>query len=428
MNVLIFTHGSRGDVQPFAALAAALDDAGHHAILCAPKSSVLLPTHSGVELIPLTEDLGKWMTEPEVLEAAESNYRGLSGKRILLQVVRKVRGMMATVLDEMAYIAIELHDTGTRIDAVVHHVDLPAHEIAEMLRVPAIPVCLQPSWVPTSSFPNPEVPFTIPKVLNRLSYTTTRLRLRTFTGNTSSWRSNSLKLPRRRGHQNFLRTPGGKQSTIIQAFSRHLLPSQLNYPAQVHTSGFWFTPRVETQVPSNGLRSFLQTGPTPVYIGFGSMVGTSPERTSNLIVDAVERTGIRAVVVTGWGGIKETKNDNIFYLKQAPFDWLFPKVAAIIHHGGSGTTGIALVAGRPQVVCPFLPDQRYFGNRIHARGVGPEPIPQRALDASRLSMSIQSALGESHFAENADELAAQIRLEDGVRTAVKIIESVTSRD
>ena len=177
--------------------------------------------------------------------------------------------------------------------------------------------------------------------------------------------------------------------------------------------------------PPERLTAFLAAGPAPVYLGFGSMAGRGARRTAAVVAEAVRTSGVRAVVATGWGGIApEVESNDVLVIDQAPHDWLFPRVAAIVHHGGSGTTGAALASGRPQVVCPFVADQSHWATRVHAVGVGSEPLRQQDLAAGGLADRLARVVGDTDLRERAEGLGERIRAENGVTAAVDAIEGV----
>ncbi|MFI6507250.1 glycosyltransferase [Streptosporangium sp. NPDC050855] len=419
MKVLILTHGTRGDVQPYAALALALRNAGHHAVLAAPAASAALAEPHGLPFAPVHDGPNTLLDDPRIRTAIETNYRGLAGKKIALEVMRAGKPLMARVFTDMVAVA----EDGA--DLVVHGPSIPGHRIAEALGVPSVAALLQPVWVPNASFANPMIPLPLPRALNRASYLPFRLMLRSF----GAVADTTLDLPRRRGRHDFLRRPDGGPATVLHGFSRHLLPSGADYPPQVHTTGFWFLPAAPTWSPPQELVRFLADGPAPLYIGFGSMAGTDPHRIGRVVLDAVRLTGMRAVLVSGWGGIAvdgpPALPEEVFVLDQAPHDWLFPRMAAIVHHGGSGTTGAALASGRPQIICPFVADQPFWAARAHAAGVAPAPLPQRHLTAQGLAAAIRQATGEHAMARRADRLADAVRAEDGTKAAVTILESLS---
>lgn len=419
MKILVLTSGSRGDVQPFAALARSLDEAGHQVALGAPAAGEFL-VESDVRYIPFDDQAKRLARDPIVQEWLGVKSRGLRRKTVAVQAIRKFQSVRDSLLADLA--AAAEYDA----DIVVHRAGVPGHVIAEKLGVPSVFACLQPYWIPTSSFPSPRIQFPIPRVLNRVSYLSNKLLLRTRQNN-GKWRTGTLGLPRRHGSGNALRSPDGNPVTVLQAFSQYALPSPLDYPNEVHTTGFWFLPRTLEWAPPRRLSEFLAAGEPPIYIGFGSMVSTDPHQIGNVVAEAVRLAGVRAVVVAGWGGIQldESRND-VLCLDYAPFDWLFPRMAALVHHGGCGTTGMALASGRPQVVCPYvLPEQRFYARRMHAIGVAPPPQPHHRWTSHSLGEAIHRAVTSRSLAERAEELGARIRAEDGVTTAVKVLESLT---
>ncbi|MBB2933556.1 sterol 3beta-glucosyltransferase [Amycolatopsis bartoniae] len=419
MKVLILTHGTRGDVQPYVALSRALDKAGHRAVLAAPRSLVPFGVDHGVEMLPIDDGPNEMVDDPVVQEAYRLNYRGLRGKKLAAQLLRKHRPLMAKVLRDIVSVS------DVNADLLVHHVVLPGNEIAEKLGIPSVAVCLQPMWVPTSEFPDPLCPFPVPSLFNKLSYISTRLWYRAALGSSAGWRRQVLQLPSRRGRQNFLRRPDGGSAAVLQAFSRYIA-SPAAYPASVHTTGFWFLPSGSDWSPPVELNSFIELDTRPVvYIGFGSMLGDNATAAQRAVVKATRLAGVRAVVGTGWGGISAgTHSEDVFYISDTPHDWLFARVDAVVHHGGSGTTGAALLAGRPQVVCPFVLDQPFHGRRMHDLGVAPPPLPQRAFTPEALADAVCAAVTDGNMARRAREIGVAVRDEGGVTEAVEVLESL----
>ncbi|KAB8191906.1 glycosyltransferase [Nonomuraea phyllanthi] len=423
MKVLILTHGTRGDVQPYAALALALKRAGHDAVLAAPAAMAGLATPHGIAFAPVHDGPNTLVDDPGLRQAIETNYRGLRGKKIALRVMRRTKPLMAAVFGDMADVVVD--GAGQGADLVVHAPGVPGRHLAERLGVPAVLATLQPVWVPTAAFRNPMLPLPLPRALNRASYLPVRLMLRSFGGIVDDLRER-LELPRRRGRHDILRRPDGGPATVLQGFSPHLLPGEPDYPAWVHTTGFWFLPAPPGWTPPAKLAAFLADGPAPVYVGFGSMAGTDPARVGRVVAQAVRLSGVRAVLASGWGGMRvENLPEGVFPLEQAPHDWLFPRMAAIVHHGGSGTTGAALAAGRPQVICPFVADQPFWAARAHAAGIAVPPQPQRRLTPDALAAAIRLAATDPRPAATAADLGSRVRAEDGTGRAVAILESLS---
>jgi UDP:flavonoid glycosyltransferase YjiC (YdhE family) len=182
-------------------------------------------------------------------------------------------------------------------------------------------------------------------------------------------------------------------------------------------SGFFFYPQPSYQPPSS-LAKFLESGPPPVYIGFGSIVIDNPTNLIHILLSTISRLNIRALISKGWGGLSApSTSSNIYFLGNCPHDWLFPRVQAVVHHGGAGTTAIGLKCGKPTVVVSFFGDQMFWGEMCARAGAGPSPIPYKELSVERLVEGIKVALSpEAQRA--ATELSLKIGEEDGVRTAV----------
>lgn len=421
MRALLVTHGTRGDVQPFLALAVALRKRGHEAVLAAPESFAQAVAECEVEFAPLDEGPNRLMNDPVIQEAMEGGYRGVRGKITAVRTTRRIKPLMVDVLHDVGAAA-----RASRADVVVHTPGIPAQHVAEMLGVPAVLAALQPGWVPTDEFACPMVPLPrLPRVLNRATYLTVAAMLRVYADIATPWRMIELGLPRRRGSHDVLHDADGNDRLVLQAFSRHITPIASDWPESVRTTGFWYLPTAVSWTPPEHLTRFLDDGPAPVYIGFGSMAGRNSRKTATIVADAVRQAGVRAVVATGWGGIAaDTDTDDVLVIDQAPHDWLFPRVSAVVHHGGSGTTGAALAAGRPQVVCPFVADQPHWADRMHAVGVAPPPLRQKNLTADQLAAALRLATGDAGMRERAEQLGLQIRTENGVDAAVDALEHI----
>jgi sterol 3beta-glucosyltransferase len=301
--------------------------------------------------------------------------------------------------------------------------------VAERLGVPAVVVQIYPIFVPTRAFPNPIYHYrwlrNLPGELNRATYPAFRLMLRSFAGRAVDiWRERSLRLPRRPGRHNPLRWPDGRPAPVLNPVSPHVVPPPPDYPAHVHTTGYWALPARPGWTPPPSLTEFLAAGEPPVYVGFGSVVGDA-RRAGQVVAQALRVAGVRAVLATGRGGLEMPDlPPGVLVIDQAPHDWLLPRMAATVHHGGGGTTFAAICAGRPQVVCPFVIDQIFWGERMHALGVSPAPIPQGRLTVERLAGAIRTATTDAGLARRARELGSLVSAENGTADAVAIIERI----
>lgn len=194
-----------------------------------------------------------------------------------------------------------------------------------------------------------------------------------------------------------------------------LIPKPKDWANFISISGFYFLNLASNYTPEPDLAAFLADGPPPVYIGFGSIVVDDPNGLTNLIFEAVKKTGRRALVSKGWGGFGAEDLDvppGVFMLGNCPHDWLFKQVSCVVHHGGAGTTAAGIACGRPTVVVPFFGDQPFWGSMIARAGAGPEPIPHKKLTAENLSAAILEALKPTSL-DRAAELAEKISHERG---------------
>jgi sterol 3beta-glucosyltransferase len=207
-------------------------------------------------------------------------------------------------------------------------------------------------------------------------------------------------------------------------FSPSLIPPPTDCGPDVHTTGYCFLDEPDAWTPPPGLRDFLAAGPPPVYVGFGSMTGRDPEDLAKVSIEAVSRAKQRAVLASGWSGMARGAKlpDHIFLVDRVPHSWLFPRVSAVIHHGGAGTTAAGLRAGKPTLVAAFFGDQPLWGRRVSQAGAGPMPILRKRVDATTLAEGIARLVGDETYRQGAARVAEALRREDGVANAVKCVE------
>jgi len=213
---------------------------------------------------------------------------------------------------------------------------------------------------------------------------------------------------------------------VLYGHSPAVLPPPRDWPDWVTVTGFWFLDRAEDWRPPADLVRYLEAGPPPVYVGFGSMTTDSPSETSKLVLRALALTGNRAVLDTGWGGLSgEVGSPDVYLVNNVPHDWLFPRMSAVVHHGGVGTTHAGIRAGVPSVIVPFLPDQRFWGHHVWKLGVGTRPIPRAQVSVQRLDEAIRVATTDQNMRERAASIGRRIRTEDGVARAVEAFRAYT---
>jgi UDP:flavonoid glycosyltransferase YjiC (YdhE family) len=214
------------------------------------------------------------------------------------------------------------------------------------------------------------------------------------------------------------------RTRTVMGFSRHVVPPAPDWPRDAALTGYWFLNDEAGWAPSEKLSAFLKGGPAPVYIGFGSMSNGDPLKTLELIVSAVKRSGQRAVIAAGWSDLPtENSPPEVCVVKSAPHHWLFPQVAAVVHHGGAGTTAAGLRAGKPTLIIPHMADQPYWGRRVYELGVGVGPVPRHKLTVETLAAGLDRLARDTRMRDYAATLGEKIRAERGVEAAVAAIES-----
>jgi sterol 3beta-glucosyltransferase len=420
MRIAVIAPGSRGDVQPYIALGNGLQQAGH---------LVSLVTHTDFQELVETHGLEFWPLKARVQDIAQGiNLRapleGGNFLRILSQMSREAqRGALTLAKGGWAACqGMELLIAG--IGGLFTGIAL-----AEKLGVPLLQAYYIP-FTPTEAYPSflfPRLPFGPRAVWNRLSYhLVQQMMWQGFRVADKLARREVLDLP----PAPFWGPYGAKclQGTpILYGYSPAVIPRPADWPERVHVTGYWFLEEADAWTPPDALAEFLAAGPPPVYVGFGSMGSQKPEETARLIVQALARAGLRGILHTGWGGLQGVDlPQTVLMVDAVPFSWLFPQVAAVVHHGGAGTTSAGLSAGVPSVVVPFFGDQPFWGRKVAELGVGPAPIPRRKLTAERLAEAIQIAVDDEATRQRATDLGARIRAEDGVAAAVAVVEAMAS--
>ncbi|MFO7630963.1 MAG: glycosyltransferase [Caldilinea sp.] len=409
MNILILTLGSHGDVQPYVALGRGLQDAGHVVKLVTAEPFEQFVTEHGLTFAPLQ---GKFLD----LIQTNAGRAAIAGKGNALKLMQQVKPMFRQMLDDAWRVA-----DGS--DIVIYHPKaLGGYSIAEKLGVPPILALPAPLYSPTRSFPSPLLPFNdLGGTLNLASHRITIwLASVSMRGILNQWRKDVLKLP---AVKNELMREG-RPVLRLYPYSPAVAPMPADWGAHSVATGYWFLERSDEWQPPSDLTTFLENGPPPVYIGFGSMPSEDAPAKTQIILEALRLSGQRGVVATGWGGLTTSGfSDQVYTLEAAPHDWLFPRMAAVVHHGGAGTTAAGLRAGAPTVICTFLGDQPFWGRRNPALGVGPAPILQKKLSAEKLVEALNTVTRDTAMQLRAKSLGEELRREDGIGRAVALIES-----
>ncbi|NQT04331.1 MAG: glycosyltransferase family 1 protein [Planctomycetes bacterium] len=422
MNVFIITFGSRGDVQPYVALGKGLKTAGHTVTICTCSSFESFITDHGLNYGYAADDLMKLMDSVEGRDAMENTVGVFGTLKTMIKMMKQAKPINRQMMIDSWKAA-----QGADPDIVLFNSKaLGAVSIAEKLGVPVMMALPQPMVVPTAEYPTIGLPnWNIGGWYNKLTYKLVHLGYRAYKGMVNEFRRNILGLDKFPSSSGLLYMADGRSIPVLHSFSKHVVPRPNDWPDNTYVTGYWFLNRLDEWEPSVELKAFLDKGEASIYVGFGSMAGRNPQRLMRIVIEALKQTNKRGIIASGWGGLAVGDlPDTIFKIDKAPHDWLFPRMAAVVHHGGAGTTAAGLRAGCPTIVCPFFGDQPFWGRCVRALGVGSEPIPQKKLTVEKLSAAIREVTVSQTIRQNAEALGEKIRNEDGIANAVAIFERI----
>ena len=414
MRITILTAGSRGDVQPYVALGAGFQAAGHRVRLATHEDFKSLIDAHGLEFAALPGD------PRALLQTAEGHQLLGSGGNPFRLVKQFVR-----LAEPLAHKSLALGLQACQdSDAIIFSIaGCFGHWIAQQMGIPSCAAYyspLTPSWHITSPvFPPlwPRLP--LAGLYNRLTFSL---------GGGLLWAP--LAGPVNRARRDVLGLPPlsmwsppwrnlGPGHPYLYGYSPIVLPKPPDWGEDEYVTGYWFLRHAKDWEPPHKLVDFLKSGPAPVYIGFGSMNNRNAAQVTDVVVNALKKARQRGILMTGWGGLADAHlPDEILPIESVPHDWLFPRVAAVVHHGGAGTTAAGLRAGVPAVIVPFMSDQPMWARRVFKLGVGPRPIRRRRLTVARLAEALERAVTDRDMRARARDLGRIIRAEDGVGKAV----------
>lgn len=421
MRIIILTFGSTGDVVPYIALGKGLLQRGHQVSIC---------TNSRFEGLVQKNELHYSYMSDEITQLIESvmgrelleGLNGIAGfLKAIIKLIRKMSKLQEDILND-SWKAVQEFAPDLILFSPKNYTAL---HFAEKLNVAAICAPLFPQYIPTIESPSLGFPiFANAPRYNKFTYRLVRrLSSAIGGGQLKRWRK-ANNLPPAFCGIDICKNTRGEAIPVLNGFSNSVIPAPLDWPKSVYNTGFWFLEQSNQWNPPENLLNFLAAGSPPIYIGFGSMAASHSKSVTKIVIDALEKTGVRAIIATGWGGLdSDLLPETIFSVESIPHDWLFPKVSAVIHHGGAGTTGAGLKAGCPTLICPIFGDQPFWGRVVHELGAGVAPIHQKKLTVENLSSAITQLLSTPSIKKRAHELSLQIAREDGVATAIAIIEA-----
>jgi sterol 3beta-glucosyltransferase len=416
---VILAAGSWGDVQPCVALGRGLASRDFRVRVVGIGDYERLIADAGLQFGRLRGSLNDLMGGDEV-------RRWLAGGQNPVKFVWNLKRLVASLAEPLLRdVATACQDADVILSPTAGFL---AEHLGERLGVPRALIHFQPSQ-PTRAFPHPLMPqaglfgplgnewsF---RVIDQVAWQLLRPIL-------NPWRQ-SLGLARMplRGPMRRVRRAG---RPVLCCFSSAVVPRPADWPSCVHLTGYWFLDPAPNWAPDPRLAGFVAAGPPPVYVGFGSMAPSDSARIQRLVRAALRRAGVRGVLLAP-GPARPPVDDDMFIddmaiVDDVPHAWLFPRMAAVVHHGGAGTTAAGLRAGAPTVICPFFGDQAYWGRRVAALGAGPRPLPIRRLTVEGLAAAISRAVGDARIQRRAAELGRRISAENGVANACAVLDGM----
>ena len=407
MNISILTVGSRGDVQPFLALAIGLKEAGYNVKFGANIEFKDFIEKRGIEFDAIRDN---------PMDALKEENRKASSKE-KRQLYYKF--MTNWTLDGLK----AAKNADLIIFTPVYHV---GYHVAEKLNIPCIKCSYSP-YTPTKEFPNPFLG-SFPKPLHKLSYTVySTIEWMTIKNFTNRLRKEVLGL-KPIPFPGMLSRLNKQKIPIIYGFSDKVVPRPNDWPEWIHVAGYWFLNDLEQYSPYGELDEFLNSGEEPIYFDIGSL-GFYSRDIVKQIIQALAKTKYRVIANPGKSDvIDQIKSDKILFVDgSVPHAWILPKVKAVISHGGPSTVASVLKAGKPLSIVPIYGDHKFWGKRVFELGVGTRPIPIPKLNEKLIIDTAEELMTNKSLGEKAEALGEKIRKENGVRNAVKIIEDYMSK-
>ncbi|MGW8973037.1 glycosyltransferase [Streptomyces platensis] len=415
MHILIATAGSHGDVAPYTGLGARLRQAGHRVVMATHTRSAEAVRRSGLGFRPLPLD----RYAASGAHSREGTGPGKGGSGAGLTKVEQIK-LARELAPEMADAVTEACAAGAEVVLLSSGLAPLGLVAAEGLGLPSLGVFLQP-LAPTREFP--PVIFDMPSMgpfANRAAARCAESLL------TRAFATGVRHLERRLGVSPAALERRRATWPVQHGFSPVVVPRPADWRRGMEVAGYWWPSERPDWTPEPRLADFLSSGPPPVYVGFGSMQPSDPERLGRLVARALKLAGVRGVVQASWAGLS-VDGDDVLTVGEVPHSWLFPKMAAVVHHAGAGTTAAGLRAGVPAVPVPMMLDQPFWASRLTALRVSPGKVPFRRLSTENLAEALRKAVHDPRYRHRARQVSALIGTEDGAGRVLTAVEQLAGR-
>lgn len=409
MKISLLTYGSRGDVDPFIEISKGLLRAGFQVTLAAPKKFKSLVSANQIEYVSFPGN-------PQQLVQDLVDQAGGSW-------LRMVREMSSFVLPLAAEVSQLARFACRNADLIIHSFLLTntGYEIARDMGIPDISALTFPVFTNTGAFPAPVAPdLPLGDGYRRLTHALVTQIF--WQGSRVIYRLIRKKHPELPPLTSWPFNPRNPwQTPIMYAFSPQVVHRPADWRESVHITGYWFSADERDWKPEPKLRKFLENGPAPIAVVFGSTSTSKLAGIHRKVIEALKITGQRGIIL-GTEPRESASPDIYWHNKYIPYTWLFEKAGAVIHHGGAGTTGKALRAGIPSIILPFTSDQPFWGRQVYKLGAGPKPLAPNRFSAAQLSRLLNTVIYKKDLTAKASRIGQRMRNEDGVSNAVGIIE------
>ena len=420
MRITLITNGSRGDVEPYVALAEGLRDSGHEVTIATEARYEPFILERRLKFLSIPGDTIAAINSPE-------GHQALNKKNNTESCLGHLMNASAPMATEIILQCLEACKNAEHI--ICTHFSLhTAYYLSQQLGIPFSMASVNPMvGCETNEFHNMMfppaakwLPGFIDKAYNSFSHKTVsdswwKSYRDIYTG---AWKSAcGITLP----DNDPLKT--ADQPLALFGYSPSVLKKPADWGNNRHVCGYWFLKADDNWKAPIELEKFIDSGPKPIYIGFGSMNNSMLKNgaVEKLIVDTVAGTKQRAVILKQGLNFEAGQiADNIFATGAVPFKYLFPKMKLLVHHGGAGTTALGLEAGIPSVLTPLIVDQRFWAWRAEKLGIAPAPLHWHGVTAKKLALAINHWANNNSAKKRSEELGKKLQQENGVETAVRI--------
>lgn len=404
--ITILCSGSRGDLQPYIALAQELKAQNKEVRIVGGISFKGFVEGYGIDYVPLSMDQESTEIDPKLLEAAKSSSNPLK----MLLTFNKMKKYARLMVDEMYEACVES-------DLIIYHPGCTiGYFAAKQLGIPSILATpfpmLKTKEVPSViAYGKTKMPITLSyKMLQGMLWMASKTGVELF------WKERFHSLPPQFGIP-FERVD--EQHPSLVSCSNWVFKRPTDWNPHIHQYDYWFVKEEKEYTAPKEVVEFLSKGSKPIYFGFGSVFNQKEkEYFINIITKALKETNNRGILC-GFGPI-DSLDESIISIGSISHTWLFPQCAAVCHHGGAGTSAAGFAAGVPSIIIPFSNDQFAWAHRSYDLGVGSKPIYKKKLSTSTLVSAIKESTSPL-LLENARILGEHIALEQGVEDTCKVI-------